>query len=923
MTASSGRKEWYDGSGRLLRIMYPNGERVNVAYFRDGLTVTDAYGAALMLRLDAQKRVISMRDPDGEQYRYGYTGTGKLAHVSYPDTTLDEAGTNPFGEDNPYRSYHYGDPFQDDLVTGITDENRERYKTVAYDVGGRVISRGFGDGKPSRNKRDCGVSEDRFNPSDFVFHALGRETVYALQGRDGHSGRHTVGGLPSASCLAEKRSRRYFEESGWLQSEVDSAGAETRYTYYLDAGRYGLVRTRTEAFGTADERHYTLDWDPVTRKKIYQGYAPTIDGDRSSVRESHYVYEPHSQRLLIRRQADLKTVSHPYKAKRHLREWRYQYSYHDRARARLRIRVEDGPRKDVKDITTYEYSTGGNLIRVSNPLGRTVRYHDHNGRGQPGRVVDANGRETLLTYTARGFLDTIVRDRGGTNAWTDLDYDNVGNLTRITRAGGSFLAFSYDAAHRLSAVENRLGERIEIERNKAGKPVKYQVRSDKGSVQRVFRGELNGRQQAVKFCNQRTRHAYADGAGIRPVMDAKGRAPLSRVKEPGWLLSKLSAKRGASACSFYGQPQPARWFPRPGFGSAYAYDGFGNITQFTDANSEVTRFAYDEAGNRTVVGGTRGVMMRLRYDELNRLVAVSYPASTAYVHYRYGNWAVHSVPACADCNGRLSAMYDASGGSSYIYDARGNVVSHKQTVSGAIYTVVYAYDVADSLLGMIYPSGRVVEYTLDPLGRINSIETRENELATTATVVANVDYLPFGPVARFTCNQASRQRDRYIADRRNTGVHAIADAVTEVPGDVFTDDVKGISTAFTIAGDQVLGCDVLDRSNVETGICGAIFSVYDEIDNATYNALGRRVKSTLVGAEALREEHYVYDLDGKLIAVLDAGGATIKEYIYLNDLRVATLIDPRYALADAYSDNAGDDQFDCAVTPVDTGLHPR
>ena len=60
-----------------------------------------------------------------------------------------------------------------------------------------------------------------------------------------------------------------------------------------------------------------------------------------------------------------------------------------------------------------------------------------------------------------------------------------------------------------------------------------------------------------------------------------------------------------------------------------------------------------------------------------------------------------------------------------VYDARGNVVSETRTIAGKAHTVAYAYDAANQVTQITYPSGRVVEYGRDATGRIASVKTRK------------------------------------------------------------------------------------------------------------------------------------------------------------------------------------------------------
>ena len=78
----------------------------------------------------------------------------------------------------------------------------------------------------------------------------------------------------------------------------------------------------------------------------------------------------------------------------------------------------------------------------------------------------------------------------------------------------------------------------------------------------------------------------------------------------------------------------------------------------------------------------------------------------------------------------------------------------------------------------------------------------------------------------------------------------------------------------------------------------------------TYNALGQRVKRVLSGGVTATEQ-YIYDLAGKLIAVLDGTGAVMQEYIYLNDTPVALIADSATEPADSDGDGIPDGMDNC------------
>ena len=249
-TVSSGEREWFDSSGRLQKVLHTDGSVVTVTYpTSTTVQVADNYGSHLVLTLDTGGRVISMVDPDNQTYRYAYTQSGNLEYVVYPDTTPGVAGSNPFGEDNSYRQYHYADA-NPALVTSITDENGDLYKTITYDTAGRATSSGLSDGTVGQSTFDYTSIYDAVDPKVTVTNALGKDTIYHLERRFGVSNVKSVEGVASSNCLADVQSKEYYAENGWVKRIVDKSGSTTYYEYYTDSGRNGLLRKRVEGEGS-------------------------------------------------------------------------------------------------------------------------------------------------------------------------------------------------------------------------------------------------------------------------------------------------------------------------------------------------------------------------------------------------------------------------------------------------------------------------------------------------------------------------------------------------------------------------------------------------------------------------------------------------------------------------------------------------
>lgn len=169
------------------------------------------------------------------------------------------------------------------------------------------------------------------------------------------------------------------------------------------------------------------------------------------------------------------------------------------------VLTENGPRTDVNDLTTYTYygvsascsgaseGTGmdkgcrGQLKQVQNAVGHTTQYLKYNAYGQPLQVRDANGSDSIYTYDVRGRLT----GRNEQGRLTTYEYDPRGLLTRIVLPGGGQLIQHYDAAHRLVALADGLGNRIDYTLDAAGNRTRETVQDPAQTLRQAVTREFD------------------------------------------------------------------------------------------------------------------------------------------------------------------------------------------------------------------------------------------------------------------------------------------------------------------------------------------------------------------------------------------------------------------------------------------------
>jgi RHS repeat-associated protein len=323
----------------------------------------------------------------------------------------------------------------------------------------------------------------------------------------------------------------------------------------------------------------------------------------------------------------------------------------------------------------------------------------------------------------------------------------------------------------------------------------------------------------------------------------------------------------------------------------YEYNALGKVTKITDGRSVVTDLTYDNAG---------------------RLLTKSYPAATAEnIAYTWdsttgGNKGV----------GRITGITDASGSVAWTYDVLGRITQETKTTASVAYTVGYAYDADDNITQITYPSGRIVTYARDSLGRISGVTTKKDTSSATVTLASDVAYQPFGPLQSLTYGNGLTLWKTFTSDYL-LDVLLVEDP--SIPQDIIsrahtrTDDLNltNIWDNVSSSRNESYWYTATNRLQNADGIWGALTYYYDGVGNRTHeilddgtttttNVLGypsgsNRVESVTQGSTTVRS--FTHDGAGNITA--DDRAGTVYDYRYnkrgrLDQVRVATQVRAEY-----------------------------
>jgi len=137
-----GRIEIYDYRGFLIKEIDTKGNELNFTNGFNGAHYTfrqirNQYRH--MLQLNYENGLLTrLRGPDLSDYHYEYDDNKNLIVVIFPDLTPND------NTDNPRKIYHYENSDFPNHLTGITDENGDRYATFEYDENGKAVTSELG-----------------------------------------------------------------------------------------------------------------------------------------------------------------------------------------------------------------------------------------------------------------------------------------------------------------------------------------------------------------------------------------------------------------------------------------------------------------------------------------------------------------------------------------------------------------------------------------------------------------------------------------------------------------------------------------------------------------------------------------------------------------------------------------------------------
>jgi YD repeat-containing protein len=726
-----------------------------------------------------------------------YSSSTRLSTVTY--------ATSPA----THQTYLYENTSFPLALTGITDENGNRYATWGYD--------GLGRGILSQLSGAVNYTSVYYNDttgSRVVKGPLGIVNTYTFTTMQGVPKITKIDRAANSPVVAATSSVRY-DSNGYRNSLNDWNGNNTSWTN----NTHGLPTAITFASNTTNKQTtnitYDLSWPHLKHTVSANGL------------NENFAYSS-SGNLLTDKLTDTTSTSLPYSTNGQTRTWTYTYN------GTGQLLTAQLPRTDVTAKTTYGY-TGGTLTSTTDALSHVTTINTATGGGRPLKWTDPNSVHATIAYkTVREWPTSSVIATSAGNLTTSMAYDSAGNLTKTTLPDNSYLSYGYDNAHRVTSITNILGENIGITFNSAGNVTQTLWKNASSVTKRQHTATydaLGERLTDVGGMSQSTAFTYDKNGNVLTITD-----PLSHVTTQTFdQLNRLSTFKDAetdlSSVKFDSHSRPLTVTDPRGRTTTYVYDGFGDKIQQNSPDSLKTIFYYDADYNLTGRNQSGLNFSSATYDALDRLLTRTYTGdSTLNVSNTYDQ-AGHG-----DGIGRLTSLTDQVGSLSRSYDARGNIITDARTITGNLYSNGFSYESAGRLSGVTYASsGWVLAYTRDSAGQITAVTTTQPGHGAT-NLATSVTHLPFGPLLSLTWGNGVTDARTFDLDYRMTSItdHGTANVQFLSYGYDAGNNATSITDHVTPADNQTFHYDLLSRISFASGPYGSVSSIkFDSNSNRT------------------------------------------------------------------------------------------
>ena len=789
--------------------------------------------------------------PNGSELHYDFDSQLNLTRIRYPD--------------NIDRQYHYENTNWPQHLTGITDQNNNRYASWEYNEEGRAIRSEHANGvelidvsytiPPENSDTDVGITE--------ITNSLGEVSRYTwLQDKQHGRVRLLSGTGPGCASCPPTGVKYEYDSSRQLKTVTHENGQVTEYDYD-DQGRVVFTSNYVLESSLPDETRWTrYEYDGAINQPSLIA-RPSVN----NTGEHQVQIEYNQDRLPVaytERGYTPNTINgvHSYEAITRTTFLRYENGL---------LAEIDGPRIDVADISFFHYDQQRRLTSVDLPSGQTIYFSEYDADGRPTVFQIEQQSPTTLTYDNRGNVTRINRRGHSIN----YNHDALGNLISIVDADGKTVTFDYDTAGRITEFTDDLGRRSTLTRDTESRITDKSVYGINGelisSLSYVFDG--NGRIQESherRFnvtnsneLNRQVNYQYDEANRLTSAQDGKTGSEVDLNYNPFGQLAGFTRPDGVRNLFHYNKKgDVAGKTDSRNNRTDILRDDFGRIVKYTSPDTGIAYYQYDSADNRILKIDADGDSFNYRWDAANRLKEISSPDGVSYFEY--------------DSNsGKLSLASNPYSSDIFEYDIEGQIVSHISKIDNQTFITRYTYTTEGNPQSKTLPDGISLRYGYH--------ETGQNKGSLSSITQYSLFGLKHNKLLSEIDNDARDGQSGYISHNGlRTSMQFAPDGSVQ---SVDIENTLNLEYQYDIEG-QIVGINENNnaqyfqynagRLNNATTLSGNYQYSYDPVGNRT-----SKVETTANGTNIVT--HYTYTRPGmgnRLLSEVDSVSGIRKEYRY-------------------------------------------
>jgi len=470
---------------------------------------------------------------------------------------------------------------------------------------------------------------------------------------------------------------------------------------------------------------------------------------------------------------------------------------------------------DAKGETTaYQRDNMGRLTLI-NPPGNwdnTSVSYNFNGGGAVQTITRGQSRETIsYDQLYRPILERRHALDTGWSSYINTEYHPAGQV-KFTSQPSSLpyeskgVNYSYDGLGRISTEEENVSPFATISHTYPGGNG-YKITDAKSHATVEYRDGYAGAGQGSLI-------RISQPMGVNTVLYRNIWGQVNRIQQIG---NVNGYNVNQSQYNYYDVYQRLCRHRTPeGGDTLYAYDASGYLTSYAKGMNFGTNCAAPSGASKVT----------LTLDSLARVTKTD-----------FANAATPDIIKTYDFNGNVLSNYRAGVNWTYTYDQRNHLTSESLGIDGRDYNLSYIYDASENLVQRTLPSGRVVTYSHDGLGREISATSFGKNYADKINYHINnvVSSMTYGNGQVFT----QTLNARLLPER----LRSIKGSTTALDLNYTYDSrrsINRIADATNSSNTKDLAYDDLGRLLTANGPWGTGQFVYDALGNLRYKVLGSR-----------------------------------------------------------------------------------